>query len=65
MQKICLKVATWLVAEIVLNLIGMDDLADYSEYLFDFEVSLGNQHPHATLMIPVNTPHNSDMAVIL
>ena len=35
MQRICLKAATWLVAEIVLNLMGMDDLADYSEFVFE------------------------------
>lgn len=30
-----LKVIAWVVAEILLNLIGLDDLADYSEFIFE------------------------------
>lgn len=30
-----LKVMVWVVAEILLNFIGLDDLADYSEYIFE------------------------------
>ena len=33
--RIIAKVAFWLVAEIVLNCIGLDDLADYGEFVFD------------------------------
>ncbi|MCG8366148.1 MAG: hypothetical protein MJA27_22785 [Pseudanabaenales cyanobacterium] len=59
MQRIWLKAATWLVAEIVLSLIGLDDLADYSEFIFELEVVLGSQHPQATLVISVNIPPDS------
>lgn len=58
MQRIWLKAATWLIAEIVLSLMGMDDLADYSEFIFELETALGNPHPQSTLVISVNTPHH-------
>ena len=32
-QKLLVKTSFWLATEIVLNLIGIDDLADYSEFL--------------------------------
>jgi hypothetical protein len=32
-QKICLKIAFWLCVEIILTLIGMDNIADYSEFI--------------------------------
>ena len=34
-NKIVLKIIVWLIAEIILNFVGLDDLADYSEYLFE------------------------------
>ena len=34
-QKGLAKVAVWLVAEIFLNFLGIDDLADYSEFIFE------------------------------
>ncbi len=37
-QKVWLKVIIWLAAEIILNLIGLDNIADYSEFIFDREV---------------------------
>ena len=33
--KIIAKLMFWLLAEIVLNSTGVDDLADYSEFVFD------------------------------
>ena len=32
-RKLLLKLTIWLVVEIVLNLMGLDDMADYSEFL--------------------------------
>jgi hypothetical protein len=32
-SKLLVKVAVWLCAELALNLVGLDDLADYSEFL--------------------------------
>lgn len=34
-RKSITKMTIWLIAEIILNLIGLDDLADYSEFVFE------------------------------
>ncbi|MEO1432609.1 MAG: hypothetical protein AAFV71_26755 [Cyanobacteria bacterium J06633_8] len=34
-QKLLVKTAFWLATEIILNLIGIDDLADYSEFVYE------------------------------
>ncbi|MCG8364205.1 MAG: hypothetical protein MJA27_12855 [Pseudanabaenales cyanobacterium] len=33
-----IRVSVWLAAEVLLNVIGIDDLADYSEYHFEQKV---------------------------
>lgn len=42
-QKVFVKTTVWLTAEILLNLLGVDDLADYSEFIFErhFTVTSG------------------------
>ena len=32
-QKLLVKIAVWLVIEILFTLLGIDDLADYSEFI--------------------------------
>ncbi|BAU64688.1 hypothetical protein STA3757_20610 [Stanieria sp. NIES-3757] len=32
------KILIWVTAEIILNLIGLDDLADYSEFIFEHKL---------------------------
>lgn len=32
-QKVLVKTAIWLAVELVLNLLGLDSLADYSEFI--------------------------------
>ncbi|MBV6627832.1 MAG: hypothetical protein KI793_33740 [Rivularia sp. (in: Bacteria)] len=34
-QKLFVKTSFWLATEILLNLIGIDDLADYSEFVYE------------------------------
>ncbi len=34
-KKLLAKTLVWLVAEIVLNFVQVDDLADYSEFVFE------------------------------
>ncbi|MEM9923403.1 MAG: hypothetical protein AAF915_06595 [Cyanobacteria bacterium P01_D01_bin.50] len=34
-QKLLVKMSFWLATEIILNLVGMDDLADYSEFVYE------------------------------
>ncbi len=38
-RKLLLKTFVWLITELLLNLIGIDDLADYSEFLFENRTS--------------------------
>jgi hypothetical protein len=52
-QKACFKVTTWILSEIVLNMLGLDDLADYSEFIFDPEVIISQYHS----VILVAPPH--------
>ena len=33
-HKLLIKLAIWLSLEIVLNVMGLDDMADYSEFIF-------------------------------
>ena len=42
-KKLLAKTVIWLAAEILLNFLGVDDLADYGEFIFDrnFVVFLG------------------------
>ena len=37
------RIATWLVAEILLNLIGLDDLADCGEWVFERHLDILNR----------------------
>ena len=34
-QKLLFKTSFWLATEIILNLVGIDDLADYSEFVYE------------------------------
>ena len=34
-KRIVVRIAVWLVAEVVFNLFGIDDIADYGEFVFD------------------------------
>ena len=45
-KKLLVKVTAWLAAEIILNLLGLDSLADYSEFLYEHEVTVLSQLPH-------------------
>ncbi|WP_293112457.1 hypothetical protein [Moorena sp. SIO4G3] len=47
-----MKVTTWLVAEIILNLIGLDNLADYGEFVFDKEVFISTSHHQVSRVFP-------------
>ncbi len=39
-RKLLIIITIWLCSEVVLTLIGLDDLADYGEYLFEKPVLL-------------------------
>ena len=38
------RIAFWIIAEILLNCAGFDDLADYSEFLFEKPIPVKTQH---------------------
>jgi hypothetical protein len=52
-KKLIVKVTAWLAAEIILNLLGLDNLADYSEFLYEHEVTVLSQIPQLTTVIIV------------
>ncbi|MEB3278678.1 MAG: hypothetical protein VKK42_07105 [Lyngbya sp.] len=34
-QQLWIRILIWLIIEILLNLLGLDELADYSEFIFN------------------------------
>ncbi len=51
-KKVLVKTTVWLAAEIVLNLVGLDNLADYSEFIYEQDVTtLGHLH-QPTIVMP-------------
>jgi len=59
-KKVCIKVTTWLAAEIILNLLGLDNLADYSEFVFDKEVLITKRNQKMTVVDPSWHPQFQD-----
>jgi hypothetical protein len=43
-QKILVRITCWLILEIILNFVGLDNLADYSEFVFDEKVVIEISH---------------------
>ena len=39
-QKLITKAIIWLAAEILFNFVGIDDLADYSEFVFERKIDI-------------------------
>ena len=37
-KKVLTKTIVWIIAEVCLNSLGLDNLADYSEFIFEREV---------------------------
>lgn len=52
--KFYTTVGFWLFCELWLNFVGIDDLADYSEFLFDHDFELNQKNSQLT---NVSTPH--------
>jgi preprotein translocase subunit SecG len=42
-KRLLVKTTVWLAAEIILNLLGLDNLADYSEFVYEHEVIVLSQ----------------------
>jgi hypothetical protein len=50
------KVTIWLVTEIFLNLLGLDNLADYSEFIFEQEMAIATHQPQMIALAPPHDP---------
>jgi hypothetical protein len=55
-QKIWVKAIAWLVVEIVLNVLGLDNLADYSEFIFEKEAAIARLQPQTTTAMLSSLP---------
>ena len=57
--KIVKKLTFWLITEVMLNLAGLDNLADYSEFLFErnLTIALPNIVEVAIALPPQNSEH--------
>ncbi|HAA28650.1 MAG TPA: hypothetical protein DCE56_14390 [Cyanobacteria bacterium UBA8553] len=58
-KKIWIKATFWLVIEIILNLLGLDNLADYSEFIFEKEIAFATRPPQMTFVVPSCLPQFS------
>ena len=38
-KKLIVKTTLWLTVEIILNLLGLDNLADYSEFIYEHKLA--------------------------
>jgi hypothetical protein len=52
-SKLFFKVAAWLCAEVVLNFVGLDNLADYGEFIEQSHLWLSAQPALLNLVISV------------
>ncbi|HEY9833758.1 MAG TPA: hypothetical protein V6D26_24620 [Stenomitos sp.] len=54
------KVTIWVALEIILNLLGLDNLADYSEFIFEQEMAIATNQPQMIALVPPHYPseHN-------
>ncbi len=50
-RKLLVKTTVWIAAEIILNLIGLDNLADYSEFIYEKDVPVLNQYFQPTTIV--------------
>lgn len=50
-----LKLIVWIAAEVVLNLLGLDSLADYSEFLHDQEAIALSHLDQPAIVMPTTS----------
>lgn len=62
-KKFLVKITFWLLAEIWLNFVGLDNIADYSEYIF--ERNKDNLVSHALLNREVANPAQNSLKQLL
>ena len=47
-KMLTLRLGIWLLAEVSLSFVGLDDFADYTEFLFERDVIVLNQGIHSS-----------------
>lgn len=58
------KVTIWLAIEIILNLLGLDNLADYSEFIFEQEMAIATSQPQMIALVPPHYPAENNIRVL-
>jgi len=51
-KTVFVKTTIWLAAEIILNLFGLDSLADYSEFLYEQDVAALSHFRQPAIVMP-------------
>jgi hypothetical protein len=59
-KKRWVKVTIWLAIEVILNLLGLDNLADYSEFIFEQETAIATHQPQMIALVPPHYPSFSN-----
>lgn len=63
-RNLLLKITGWLIAEAILNLVGLDNLADYSEFIFERH-SVAEAAEASEAAIAIDPPHVSQEVSVL
>ncbi|MBP5972522.1 hypothetical protein HW132_07205 [Brasilonema sp. CT11] len=45
-KKVLFEIAFWLITEVILNFVGLDDLANYSEFIFANDSTKFSNYSH-------------------
>ncbi len=51
-KKFFVKTTVWLAAEIVLNLVGLDNIADYSEFIYEQDAAVFGHLNQPAIVVP-------------
>lgn len=60
-KQLFIKTASWFVAEIILNIAGLDNLADYSEFVFDQNLATSIGYPTITTTLIFDEVNSSSL----
>ena len=63
-HKLLAKLFFWLMAEVVLNTVGLDNMADYSEFLYAHPQAAGRETLTEQIQFPLKTPHLSYFTIV-
>jgi hypothetical protein len=55
-KRLWVKATIWLATEIILNVLGLDNLADYSEFLFEKEIAIATHQPQMAVVVLPDRP---------